>query len=253
MKNIILIAIFLPVILFAQDKSEFKKQVFVDDSSNYLNYRLLYPSNYSSSRNYPLVIFLHGSGERGNDNEAQLIHGSSLFLEKSNREKYPAFIVFPQMAKGSSWANLIDWKGPEIKLLEETSHHMKLLFGLLDMLKENLPIDETRIYLSGLSMGGYGTLDAIMRRPNEFAAALPICGGGDTSKAATISHIPTWIFHGAVDSVVPVELSRNMHKALQEAEGNVKYSEYEGVDHNSWDNAFVEEDYLSWMFRQRKE
>ena len=253
MKNALFIAIFLPLALFGQDKSEFKKQVFVDDSSNYLNYRLLEPSNFSRTKNYPLVIFLHGAGERGNDNEAQLIHGSYLFLDKSNRQKFPAFVVFPQCPEENSWANLNDWKGPDIKMLEETGDQMKLVFGLLDMLKENLPIDETRIYLSGLSMGGYGTLDAIMRRPDEFAAALPICGGGDTSKAASISHIPTWIFHGAIDSVVPVELSRRMYKAIKEADGNVKYSEYEGVDHNSWDNAFAEEDYLSWMFSQRKE
>ncbi len=129
---------------------------------------------------------------------------------------------------------------------------MKLVFELFDMLKQTLPIDNSRIYLSGLSMGGYGTLDAIMRRPNEFAAAMPICGGGDTSKASTISHIPTWIFHGAVDSVVPVELSGSMYKALLEANGNVEYSEYEGVDHNSWENAFAEEEYLSWMFSQIK-
>ena len=177
---------------------------------------------------------------------------SGLFLEKSNRKKFSAFVIFPQCPEKSSWANTTDYRGPDIKLIDEPGEQMKLVFELLDMLKQTLPIDNSRIYLSGLSMGGYGTLDAIMRRPNEFAAAMPICGGGDTSKASTISHIPTWIFHGAVDSVVPVELSRSMYKVLLEANGNVKYSEYEGVDHNSWENAFAEEEYLSWMFNQIK-
>ncbi len=252
MKKLFLVPIiFISNLANSQGISEFRKQIFVSDDADFLNYRLLYPQNFSTSKKYPLIIFLHGAGERGNDNDAQLVHGSSLFLKKSNREEFPAFVVFPQCPENGRWANSTDYRG-DIKLLDEPGDQMKLVFGLLDMLKETLPVDQSRVYLSGLSMGGYGTLDAIMRRPNEFAAAMPICGGGDNSKANTISHIPIWIFHGVADSVVPVELSRTMYKALQQAGSNVKYSEYAGVDHNSWDNAFAEKDYLSWMFSQAR-
>ena len=137
-----------------------------------------------------------------------------------------------------------------MRLNETPGKQMELLFGLLDELKETLPVDQSRIYLSGLSMGGFGTFDAIMRRPNEFAVAMPICGGGDITRADEIAHIPLWIFHGADDPVVPADLSREMDEALQKVGGNVRYTEYDGVSHDSWNNAFAEKDYLSWMFSQ---
>jgi len=241
---------------FAQDLSLFEKRVYKNENGSTLPYRILYPENYDKSKTYPLLLFLHGAGERGDDNEAQLVHGAKLFVDAENRKKYPAIVVFPQCPKESYWARVDrseDRKTWHYPFYDEPTKPLGNVIKLLDQLFTEEAIDANRVYVSGLSMGGMGTFELLAHRPDLFAAAAPICGGGNLTLAERYAHnTDFWIFHGDADVVVPVELSRNMTKRLESLDANVKYSEYEGVNHNSWDNAFAESNYLKWMFSKHK-
>lgn len=238
-------------------KNDYKKKELVYAADKVLPYRILYPKNYDRSKKYPLVFFLHGSGERGNDNEAQLTHGGKLFFDSASA--YPAIVVFPQCPADNSWNSmLVDRtqtppqrtfnykKSPEPWPLAAT-------YKLVTDLIKTEAVDKKRVYFSGLSMGGFGTFEMIWRHPKTFAAAMPICGGGDAmAYDKRVKKIPFWVFHGAADAVVDVKLSREMVDRLNKIGAKVKYSEYPGVNHNSWDNAFAEPDYLHWMFSNNK-
>ena len=134
----------------------------------------------------------------------------------------------------------------------EPSASMKLALALVDDVRANLPVDPARIYATGISMGGYGTWDAVQRRPGLFAAALPICGGGDTACATRIRDVPIWCFHGDADGAVPVCRSRNMVAALWAVDGKIRYREYPGVGHNCWGRTYGDDTVLAWLFSQRK-
>ena len=129
---------------------------------------------------------------------------------------------------------------------------MRMVIEILDKVRENYPVDSRRVYVMGMSLGGYGTWDIITRRPTTFAAAVPICGGGDASKASLIAKTPIWAFHGDEDEMVNVSESRRMIEAIKKAGGQPKYTEYKGVGHNSWVLAFKEPDFLSWIFAQTR-
>ena len=135
---------------------------------------------------------------------------------------------------------------------EGPSRAMRLVMEILDSLDKELPIDPDRRYVTGLSMGGFGSFDLCVRRPNGFAAAVPICGGARTENAAKIAHVPLWIFHGGADPVVPVELSRNIVEALEKAGASPKYTEYPGVGHDSWTKAYQEPELVDWLLGQRR-
>jgi len=226
----------------------FEAHEFQGDGKTLL-YRLVKPAGYdaSGSESHPLVIFLHGAGERGNDNRKQLVHGSDLMLAMA--EKHGAFVLVPQCPSGEKWAD-VDWSAPTHMLPEEPSSSMSLVMQLLGKLDKDFRIDPKRVYVMGLSMGGYGTWDALQRYPEVFAAGVPICGGGDDSNAAKIK-AAVWCFHGDKDGAVPVARSRNMVEAMKQAGGNVKYTEYPGCGHNSWSRAFAEPELLEWLFAQK--
>ena len=182
--------------------SRFSREKYVGEKGDTLNYRMLFPDA-DPLRKYPLVIFLHGSGERGNDNEAQLKWGVMNFATDQNMTLHPAIVIAPQCPEPMSWSNVKRGKdNDDIALQPEPSKPMALVIGLIRRLIKTMPVDTNRIYITGLSMGGLGTYDAIERYPDLFAAAVPVCGGGDTSLAASIAHIPIWIFHGAEDPAV---------------------------------------------------
>jgi predicted peptidase len=229
----------------AQPVNLFEKFLYKSDNG-ILPYRLLEPVNHQSQTLFPLVIFLHGAGERGTDNEAQLKHIDGLFLNVHNREKYPCYVVAPQCPEGQMWAV---FRGGEISA--EPAPPMKLVIGLIDKIIRDFPIDTSRVYLTGLSMGGFGTWDLLARFPHKFAAAVPICGGGDQHTASKIKDIPLWAFHGAKDDVVSVNQSRRMVKALQNEGGLPGYTEYPDVGHNSWVHAYREPHLLPWLFSQK--
>ncbi len=246
--------------LEAQDLSVYEKHWY-DCEAGRLPYRLLYPESIDSGRRYPLVVFLHGAGGRGNDNESQLQVGGRFFLRPDNRTNFPAIILFPQCAATEVWAdfsNEIDpftgaarnWIFPFNK---NPTYPTAVLIGLLDSMSKLPFIDNKRIYIGGISQGGMGVFDIVARRPDFFAAAFPICGAGKVTTAKYFAgKTAMWIFHGEKDDVVPVHFSRDFYKVLQKASADVRYSEYPGVLHNSWVNAFAEPEFLSWLFSKQK-
>ncbi len=242
----------------SQDKSLFKKEIYVSGSDT-LPYRILLPLNYDASKKYPLILVLHGAGERGNNNEAQLVHGSYLFLKDSVREKFPAIVVFPQCPASSFWSNVqfqfdsvTKQRTLGFRADGEPTIAMKLAQELLYKIINDYPVNKKQIYVGGLSMGGMGTFEIVRRNPKLFAAAFPICGGGAPATAPMMKKIKWWVFHGDVDAVVPASLSQEMVDALKAAGADVKYSLYPGVNHNSWDNAFAEPGLLPWLFSKKK-
>lgn len=225
---------------------------FVGTQGDTLNYRILTP-DYDTVRRYPLVIFLHGSGERGSDNEAQLKWGVQQFATDQMMVQHPAIIIAPQCPARQQWAHFSGRESADgLRLQPEASASMKLLIGLIHQLIKDAPVDTNRIYITGLSMGGFGTYDAIERYPDLFAAAIPVAGGGDPSKAGLIAHMPIWDFHGAEDAAVDPRFSRAMIEALWQAGGHPGYSEYPGTGHFSWLAAYSDPVVLAWLFRQHK-
>lgn len=245
------IAFFMYAITQAQP-SRFSVERFIGDKGDTLNYRLLFPDS-DPGRKFPLVIFLHGSGERGNDNDAQLKWGVMQFATDEMMSMYPAFVIAPQCPVGSTWSNVARTNNNRLITLQaEPSKPMALLYGLIQKMKQNASIDTNRIYITGLSMGGYGTFDALERYPGLFAAAMPVCGGGDTSRAASIAHIPMWIMHGSEDATVNPLNSVDMLQALMKAGAHPGFSMYPETGHFSWLAAYNNKLAIEWLFRQRK-
>jgi len=236
---------------FAQ-ASRFSINKYTNDMGETLNYRLLYP-DYDTLRKVPLVIFLHGSGERGNDNESQLKWGVMNFANDQMMIMHPAFILAPQCPSNQSWSDFEKFENVrEMQLSLSPTKPMKLLIELIHKLIKELAVDTNRIYITGLSMGGFGTFDAIERYPHLFAAAVPVCGGGDVSRAASIAHIPIWIFHGSEDAAVDPGLSLGMAEALNKAGSHPGFTLYPEVGHYSWLGAYSDPMMMEWLFRQHR-
>jgi predicted peptidase len=217
-----------------------------------LPYRLLRPVKVEPGKKYPLILFLHGAGERGTDNERQLLHGSGLFLKPENREKFPCFVVFPQCPEAKAWVEVPWGDKKSHEMPAEPSVPLKLTKELVDKLIADKPVDTDRIYVMGLSMGGFGTWDFAARYPSLVAAVVPICGGADDRTAPKFKDIPVWSFHGAKDSAVWPERSRSMVEALKKAGAAVKYTEYPDVGHDSWNRTFNDPELLPWLFAQKR-
>lgn len=237
--------------LYAQQTNRFDKKEYVSQDGDTLLYRLLSP-DFNVMRKYPLVLFLHGSGERGNDNSAQLKWGVMQFATDQQMIAHPAFVVAPQCPADDAWASYKNDKNGNYYLTKTPTKPMKLVMELVKKLVKVLPVDTTRIYITGISMGGYGTYDAIERNPHFFAAAVPVCGRGDTTKAASIAHIPIWIFHGAEDPVVPVKSAYDMAHALINAGAHPALTLYPEVGHFSWLGAYSNSLMYEWLFKQHK-
>lgn len=241
----------------AQDKDLYEKHEFIFRGDTLL-YRLLLPENYNPGKTYPMVLFLHGSGERGNDNEAQLIHGSELFLRDSIRKKFPAIIVFPQCPSKDSWANTSsknDSSGKRIFQFKPTGKATKTMWlveRLVRKIINQYPVTKKQLYVGGLSMGGMGTFDIVKRNPTLFIAAFPICGGADSSIASKLKNVNWWIFHGGKDQTVDPMYSQIMVRALEQEHAFVKFTLYPEAGHNSWDNTFAEPGLFTWLFSNKK-
>jgi len=216
-----------------------------------LPYRLLCPRVAEPGTRYSLVVFLHGAGERGTDNETQLVHGVPQFLAAENRTKYDYFLIAPQCPPGQRWVEA-DWGADSHVQPKEPSEPARLTLELIGQAMRELPIDFQRVYLTGLSMGGFGVWDLLARRPDLFAAAAIVCGGADEATAESIRHIPQWVFHGAKDDAVKPERSRRMVAALRKAGGSPRYTEYPNVGHHSWGNAYSDPELFDWLFAQRR-
>ena len=204
-----------------------QKYVFSTD------YLLSLPDGYNNdtTQRWPLVLFLHGSGERGTDVEKVKMHGPPKLVAAGR--KFPFILVSPQAPPGFGWE-------------EDNLYHL-----LLDI-KKTYRVDDSRIYLTGLSMGGFGTWALAMKHPEEFAAIIPICGGGDTADAWKLRHIPIWCFHGALDKNVPVALDEQMIRAAKEYNPDVKFTVYPDLEHNSWERTYNNDSVYQWMLAQKK-
>jgi predicted peptidase len=233
------------------NRDRFEARVFVDQNGKRLPYRLLKPRDRQAGRVYPLVLFLHGAGERGDDNRRQLVHGANDFASDRIMDKYPAFVAAPQCPANAQWVD-VPWSADAHTMPQQPSEPMKLVIRLLAALEDEFPVDEKRIYVTGLSMGGFGVWDVIQRYPRLFAAAVPICGGGDTAEAEKIAHLPLWVFHGGRDGVVQPRRSRDMVAAVRKAGGKPKYTEYANAAHDSWTATYSNPDFYQWLFTQRQ-
>jgi len=223
-----------------------------------LKYRILYPRNFDKAQKYPLILFLHGAGERGDDNVGQLVHGGKLFATDYLQKRHPAVVIFPQCPSDDYWAQVdVDRGSSPIGLNFQYGKGPTKALGLVMQLLENTLtepyVDPDRVYLMGLSMGGMGTFELLARKPDTFAAAIPICGGGDPKSVSSYAKkTALWAIHGARDNVVDPALSLEMVTALLEAGGFPRFSLYEFADHNSWDPAFADPGLLPWLFSHKR-
>lgn len=216
-------------------KTGFLHRVHKDDKGE-TKYVLFVPHDYKGDKEYPVILFLHGSGETGSDGEKQAKVGLGPAIKK--REKsFPFIVVLPQSHERS-------WRAG--------SNDAKRALAILDAVEKEYKVNGKRVYLTGLSMGGMGTWSLALAHPDKWAAIVPICGRGDTKQAAKIKDVPCWCFHGDADKAVNVEGSRKMIAALKEAGGQPKYTEYPGVGHNSWDRAYATDELYEWLLKQHK-
>ena len=221
-------------------------------AEQFLNYRILYPKNFDNSKMYPLTLFLHGISERGDDNNLQLKYVDKVFLNQNNYNNYESIVIFPQAPLDDNWSSRLLTKNKIRQVFPENENPTKslqLVIKLMDSLVNEDYIDSKRIYLSGLSNGAMGSFELLKNRPNMFASAVLICGGGNPEWAKDFAKkTPVWVAHGSDDDVVLPELSINMVKAIIENGGSPKFTLYENVNHESWFNVFNDPNYLKWMF-----
>jgi predicted peptidase len=215
-----------------------------------VKYRWSAPETMVAGKTYPLVLFLHGAGERGADNSAQLKHGVLPLLEGAHKLGESCFMIAPQCPADLWWAP-INRETMRLSAPDQPNALLDAVLALVEEVKKNQPIDPQRFYVTGLSMGGYATWDLLGRVPERIAAAVPICGGGDPALAGKFKDIPVWAFHGEADAVVPVRTTRDMIAAMEKAGGKPKSTFYPEVNHDSWTRTYQDPELIRWMFAQR--
>lgn len=234
----ILLVLFVLITFSSQSQSLQKKyKTYSQNYSRGMRYGLFTPPNYDKSRSYPLIVYLHGSRDT-------VSHDTGYYSEVFQSRR-PLFFLTPKCTDPNlGWGDT--WH-------EEHSPHASKVLKLIDSLAARYNIDKKRIYIYGISMGGFGVFSMLAKEPGKFAAAYAICGGSDTKAASKLLNTPLWIFHGSADDVVPVYLSRDIYKEIVRLGGKlVKYTEYEGVKHNSWENALKEPGLNEWLFSYPK-
>lgn len=241
----------------AQQDDLYLKEYFVSQSDT-LKYRIMMPKNFDKSKQYPVVLFLHGSGQRGNDNESQLVNGGSLFTSQQNRNMFQSIVIFPQCIKDDYWANAIIDRSTrpykiDFPLDTKPTKALTLVMKLMDNIVEHPYVNKDKIYVGGLSMGGMGTFEIVYRKPELFAAAFSICGAGNPETTKSYAKTtPFWVFHGAQDEIVNPLSSLNMVRSILEHGGLPNCTIYSKDNHNSWDSAFSESGLLPWLLSNDK-
>jgi predicted peptidase len=232
----------------AQDGVDgFAARAFVGANGMRMPYRIFVPDPQQRVRPLPIIIYLHGGGGMGADNLRQIsggnTNGTHVWVAPQAQARHPAFVVAPQLPNGNRW----DARGAD-----GIATYASLVIQLLGSLSREFALDLDRVYLTGQSLGGFGTWDLITKRPELFAAAVPLCGEGAPSRAQAARHVPIWVFHGAKDELVPVAGSREMVAALRAVGGAVKYTEYPEVGHDVWTVAYLERSLSDWLFAQKR-
>jgi len=246
-----------PILLKAQAPPTYDRGMYTAKGDT-LPYRVLFPINFDPSKKYALIIVLHGDDERGNDNEAQLDRGSSLFTQGPVRQLYPAIVVFPQCPKDGYWSDVqITHDSTGTKYVFPTdakpTKAMHTLMGFIDDFLEKPFVNLTRVYIGGTAMGGMATFELIGREPKLFAAAFAICGGDNSLNAKKYAKkVPVWIFHGEKDTVIPSDHSYVMADAIKAAGGDPKFTLYPNDGHDCANDAFAEPGLMQWLFSHSK-
>ena len=234
--------------------SQLQSRIFSDAATGLdLPYRLFVPPDCTPDRPCGLLLFLHGAGERGTDNQAQLKNDALAWTAQRAQAGYPTVVVYPQCPIDRQWVEAPWTDGSYSVAKTPISQPMAAVMQLLDALQNEFPIDAKRLLVTGPSMGGYGAFDIIARNPELFAGALPLCGGGDPSQAPALRTLPIWIFHGDSDPAVPVRGSRQMVRALRDAGGSPQYTEVASGGHNMWNVAYQDLKVLRWLLAQKRE
>jgi len=233
---------------------KFRREMYTADDGYTMPYRLYIPENYDCGEQYPLVLFLHGAGERGDNNESQIAVGLPYLFSWDESPVYNAIVVAPQCPTDCQWVN-IPWiqSSFDRKNVKE-SRELQAVLAILQEVMGFCNVDSDRVYVTGLSMGGFGTFDLLARHGSLFAAGVTVCGGCDPhTDAKNLSRIPIWSFHGSVDNVVPPMGSRLMYARIRNLGGDkIRYTEYSGMDHGIWNNAYSDREMVSWLFAQSR-
>ena len=232
--------------LLADNTEVFSAETYRNLRNQTMPYRLFAPPAYDKRKQYPLVLWLCGSAGRGTNNLNQIsignVIGTHVWTTPENQTKHPCFVVAPQCPENDTWSDGgAKLAGPLLLALE-----------IVRELQKRFSIDARRLYVAGQSMGGFGAWSLISTYPEMFAAAIPLCGGGDETQAAKLTRIPIWAFHGAKDDAVSVERSRSMIAAIRKAGGQPRYTEYPEEGHAVWTKAFAESELLPWVFAQSR-
>lgn len=214
----------------------FIDKVHKDADGKEAKYVVFIPQDYKGDKEYPVILFLHGAGETGTDGKKQAQTGLGNAIRK-NEKNFGFITIFPQ-SQDRNWRAGSKDADRALKILEATMKEYKT--------------DSKRVYLTGLSMGGYGTWSLAAAYPTKWAAIAPVCGGGDPKAAEKFKDLPCWCFHGDADKAVAVEKSREMIEALKKAGGKPEYTEYPGVAHNSWDKAYGTAELYTWFLKHKQ-
>lgn len=229
----------------------FQKLTYESDGYS-LPYRLYVPKSYDCGETYPLMVFLHGAGERGTDNEVQIKHLQTLFDDPTS-PVYDAIVIAPQCPWDSQWV-LTPWGEGNYDISDvPESRQLECVCAVIDEITDCYNVDLDRVYITGLSMGGFGSWDLLARHGARFAAGMPICGGGAPAYANLLARIPIRTFHGSDDDAVPVNGTRQMYAAIRRAGGDmIDYTEFDGEGHCIWDAVYADRDNIDWLFRQTR-
>jgi len=233
--HLLLISVLSIQSLTAQLSAKYKG--YSENYYNGLRYGLFKPTGYEPGKSYPLVVYLHGSRDT--------VSRDNLLYQDSIQKKHPCFVLTPKCVNpDQGWGNT--WNKGHAEATEKT-------LALVDSLVKHYHIDASRLYIYGISMGGFGVFSVLAKEKGKFAAGYAICGGSSVSAAEQLLSTPLWIFHGEIDDIVPVKLSRDVyHEIIRLGGKNVRYTEYPGVKHNSWENASREKGLVDWLFAQKK-
>lgn len=237
--NIIVIAVIFTLALSKSSSAQFfgKYKNYSQHYHQSMRYGLFIPSDYDSKKSYSLIVYLHGSTDT--------VSRDNRYYQEEVQKKNPSFVITPKcLESDQGWGNT--WHQGHTPATSKT-------LSLVDSLVKKYNIDRNRLYIYGISMGAFGVFSVLSKEQGKFTAGYAICGGSDIKAANSLLQTPLWIFHGEIDDVVPVRLSRDIYKEMIRLGGTkVKYTEYPGVKHNSWENALKEKDLNEWLFAQRK-
>ncbi len=223
------------------------------DGSVRIPYRIYVPYNYDSSKDYPVLTLLHGAGERGTNGTHQLTQGFPKLFDDTANVAFSSIVIAPHCPTEYRWVEFY-WGDANYSCeAVPESEPLKAVVKVLNNVKNNYSVDEDRFYVSGMSMGGFGTWDLLARHSDMFAAAVPICGGGDPSKANILKEIPIRTFHGTADNIVPLRATTNTYNAIIEAGGTkITYTALGGMDHFIWDHVYQQDWVFDWLFQQNR-